>query len=76
VSSTLLFDYPNLETLTKHILEDLLGHLNQSMSSVSHSVNVTSSTQITSTDIDALSEEAAEEELLKALHQIQGLKES
>ncbi len=76
VSSTLLFDYPNLETLTKHILEDLLGHLNQSTSSVSHSVNDTSSTQITSTDIDALSEEAAEEELLKALHQIQGLKES
>jgi acyl transferase domain-containing protein/acyl carrier protein len=74
VSSTLLFDYPSLEALSKHILTDLLGNLDDDATQTSIVVDQAPSRHHDTLDIDALSDEAAEEELLKALNQIQGLK--
>lgn len=76
VSSTLLFDYPNLDTLTKHILEDLLSHLHQPLTEGASFEEPDLTPVHTAGDINELSEEAAEEELLRALQQIQGFKPS
>ncbi len=74
VSSTLLFDYPSLEALSKHILTELVNNLDDSATESPARVVTPSPQQEEMMDVDALSEEAAEDELLKALNQIQGMK--
>jgi len=74
VSSTLLFDYPSLEALSKHILTELVNNVDDAAIESPTRVDATSPQQEEMTNLDALSEEAAEEELLKALNQIQGMK--
>jgi hypothetical protein len=63
-----------LEALSKHILNELVDNLDdEAIDSPSVSVK-TSARQEEILDVDALSEEDAEAELLKALNHIQGMK--